>query len=50
MTKTNQPLTDNPQSLIEDLTVNEEQSTEVKGGEQRRSSIIVAMGDASMRH
>ena len=50
MINTSKPVTDDPQSTIEDLNINEGQADEVKGGEQLRSSILVAMGDASVRH
>ena len=50
MTDTCKRVTDNQQSTIEDLDIDEDQAVEVKGGEQLRSSILVAMGDASVRN
>ena len=50
MTKINKSLTDDQQSMIEDLTITEDQAVQVKGGEQLPSSIIVVMGDGSVRH
>ncbi len=49
MTNTNKPLTDEKQPTIEDLNITDDQAVEVKGGEQSRGSILVAMGDASVR-
>jgi len=50
MTNTSKPLTDDQQSTIEDLNITEDQAVDVKGGDQPRSPILVAMGDGSVRH
>jgi hypothetical protein len=49
MSNQDKQLPGDQQTLIEDLTVGEDQSVEVKAGEQLRSGMIVVMVDGSVR-